>query len=69
MKSELNSPVPVEVYPELNKIIVRDTGIDKNTVKTFSYDKVFGPDSTQVRSLFNVKQVYKFVLPTYLFQI
>lgn len=48
LKSEQNSPAPVEVYPELNKILVRSTGSEKSTVKAFSFDKVFESEATQV---------------------
>ncbi|GIY08716.1 kinesin-like protein Klp61F [Caerostris darwini] len=47
LESEKQLPVPVEVHPEVNKIIVHDIGCNKNAIKTFSFDKVFGPETQQ----------------------
>ncbi|CAL1287141.1 unnamed protein product [Larinioides sclopetarius] len=47
LQSEMLLPIPVEVHPEVNKIIVRDVGGNKNAVKAFSFDKVFGPEAEQ----------------------
>ncbi|XP_055929832.1 kinesin-like protein KIF11 isoform X2 [Argiope bruennichi] len=54
LESEMQQPIPVEVHAEVNKIIVRDVGCNKNAVKAYSFDKVFGPEAGQALVYNNV---------------
>ncbi|GFT76515.1 kinesin-like protein KIF11 [Nephila pilipes] len=44
-ESEKHLPIPIEVHAEVNKII--SVGGNKSAVKTFSFDKVFAPETEQ----------------------